>query len=265
MVFGVVFGGSGSHTDQSADGNTEGGSSAMQTYGDQMSNVSIDLEYGLARVIRPWLVSDLFHIGGWYLLGAKKNSISDGTIEGQVDNKDQLMPMIPTAFLVLRNVKITADNWGQAGIALQRASQAASSASQGSTNSGGGSVGFLCFGATASHSEQQQSGWQNASTASFQGFKFEGSELHGTLSIEGEQIVGWIGEIVPACPATDDPELGKTQKPSATPAPTAAPTAAPSGGPTSILATPVIGSGGNPGGSSGTPPAPSMPPMPAGH
>jgi hypothetical protein len=227
---GISIGGSGSSANQSGGGSGEGKQYAFQSSGEQMTNVKIEMEYGLARVTRPWLVSDLFHIGGWYLLGAKKNSISDGTIKGQVDNTQQLMPMIPTAFLVLRNVSITASNWGQAGVELQKAAQAQSSGYQGSSSSGGGSVGFLCFGASASHDEQQASNWERASSASSLNFKFTGSSLQGTLAIEGEQIVGWIGEIVPACPASDDPELAKTPKPTAAaPSTTPAPSAAPAG------------------------------------
>jgi hypothetical protein len=49
----------------------------------------------VATIERPWLLGDLFNIEGWYLVGQKKNSISDGTIPGQVGDHTKLLPMIP--------------------------------------------------------------------------------------------------------------------------------------------------------------------------
>ena len=75
----------------------------------------------VATIERPWLLGDLFNIEGWYLVGQKKNSISDGTIPGQVGDHTKLLPMIPKAFVVMRNVVITADDWGDAGDAFDNA------------------------------------------------------------------------------------------------------------------------------------------------
>ena len=207
MFMGVVIGGGASHSDSSDAQGSSGGSSSVTTFQDETTNVKISLEWGLCRIERPWLVSDLFHIDGWYLVNAKKNSISDGTIAGQIQNQQQLMPMIPTAFLVVRNVTIEADNWGQAGIALSQASNQQQSSDQSSSDSQSISAGYLFIGGSVSHSSSQDSGQATSGSQSSGSFSFHGGAGHGTLTIDGSQILGWVGEIVPASPPMDDPGL----------------------------------------------------------
>jgi hypothetical protein len=209
---GISIGGSGSSSNNQTNvgGNTD--SHQHQQFQDTSTNVSIELEWGLCRIERPWLVSDLFHMDGWYLVNAHKNSISDGTIEGQVKNIQQLLPMIPTAFLVVRNVKITADNWGQAGEALANAYSNYQGQTDDSSSSESGSAGFLGFGGSAAHSQYDYHGDANNSASDDWGWSFHKTGQKGTLTIDGSQIVGFIGEIVPACPMMDDPGLPKDDK-----------------------------------------------------
>ena len=127
------------------------------------SNLTIDLEYGLVTIDRPWLVSDLFYLQNWYLTGYKKNAISDGTINGQVGDKDKLLPMLPKQFLVIRNMKISAEDWGSDSHFLQSTYNSAKSqghTSSGHVSGGGGfSLGFINVGGTASH------GWSDSSAS----------------------------------------------------------------------------------------------------
>ena len=65
----------------------------------------MEFDWFVATIERPWYLGDLFHMDGWYLVGKKKGSISDGTIDGQVGQaEDKLLPMGPKAFVVIRNV-----------------------------------------------------------------------------------------------------------------------------------------------------------------
>ena len=69
----------------------------------------------MVEVNRPFLMSDLFYMKNWYLVGEKKNAVSDGTIDGQAGGEASLLPMLPMQFLVVRNVKISSTDWGSDG------------------------------------------------------------------------------------------------------------------------------------------------------
>jgi hypothetical protein len=111
--------------------------------------------------------------------------------------------MIPTRFLVLRNVSITADGWGRAGTQMSQYCSDSQRNDQSSSSNVSGGVGFLCFGGTVSHSNADWSGDDAQSASAAGSWFFTGSESHGTLSINGCQIVGYIGEIMPASPKID--------------------------------------------------------------
>jgi hypothetical protein len=219
---------------------------------DQTSNVSISLEWLLCQVQRPWMVSDLFHVGGWYMVGQRKDTISDGTVAGQLDNQKQILPMIPTSFLVVRNVKISASNWGQAADSLSAAQSAASSSGESSSSNFGGAVGFLGLGGTVSHSQAQDSGGAASSSSGQLSWSWEGDRQQGTLTINGAQILGWVGAIVPACPPIDDPTL-PTQQTSGSSASGSSSTQGQSGG-TQGQAPGASQSGGPPAGGTPQPP-----------
>ncbi|TFW16737.1 hypothetical protein [Duganella callida] len=100
----MAFGGSHSTTSTSAGWQDSTASTFHNIFGNTATNLSIDLEFMLCTIQRPWLTSDLFAMQGWRAVGIKANGISDGTIDGQVDSQDKLIPMIPQQFLVVRNV-----------------------------------------------------------------------------------------------------------------------------------------------------------------
>lgn len=205
--FGISLGASGGGSSASNSGAQ--GTSSVTTGGaaDQTSEVEIDLEWLLCQVQRPWLVSDLFHVGGWYMVNQRKNSISDGTVQGQLNNPNQMLPLVPTAFLVVRKVTIKASNWGEAGAMLQAASSAAQSSGQSSSSNFSGSVGYFGIGASAAHSSAQDSGQASSQSSGQLSWTWTGDQQQGTLTINGGQIMAWIGSIVPACPPVDDPTL----------------------------------------------------------
>lgn len=180
-----------------------------QTLHNSAKNLTISLEYGLATIYRPWLISDLFYMGNWYLVGSKKNSISDGTIANQANTAAPLLPMIPQQFLVIRNVSISAEDWGDDLQILQDsysgyAGDTNSNSTQVSAN-GGMSLGFINFGGSFSHSSShadgQEQSFAGASAQSYFGTTFDGT----TLAISGAQIIAFLNDIVPASPPLDDP------------------------------------------------------------
>jgi hypothetical protein len=209
--FGISLGASGGATN-SGNANAQGSVSVTTTQTeDQSTNVSISLEWLLCQVQRPWLMSDLFYLQNWYMVHQRKNAISDGTVTGQIENESQLLPMIPTAFLVVRNVSITASNWGQAGQSLQAAHAASQGANQASSSNYSGSVGFFGIGASAAHSASDASGETTSGSSQQLNWGWEGDQTNGTLTINGAQILGWVGSIVPSSPPVDDPTLPTPQ------------------------------------------------------
>jgi hypothetical protein len=106
-------------------------------------------------------------------------------------------------------VKITADNWGKAGDALANAYTENQGHTDDSSSSESGSAGFLGFGGSAAHSQYDYNGNASNSASDDWGWSFNKTGEKGTLTINGSQIVGFIGEIVPACPTMDDPGLPK--------------------------------------------------------
>lgn len=204
MICGVTFGGSAGHSDANQHSGADTSGSQASNFGSSMSNVSIKLEFGLCNIYRPWLLRELFVIDGWYLPGQKDKMVSDGTIGGQVGNDDShLLPMIPTQFLVVRNVVITADGWGQAGNQMSQYCTDATRESQSSSSRMSGGVGFLCFGGTVSHENADWSGDDAESESAGGSSFFHGDANHGVLTINGCQIVGFIGEILPSSPKID--------------------------------------------------------------
>jgi hypothetical protein len=175
---------------------------------DQSSTASVSLEYFLALVDRPWMCADLFNIGGWYLVGQRKNSISDGTIANQVgQNAPAILPMLPMAFLIIRNVTITCDNFGNANSSLTAAQQNAAGAAQSSANSVAVKASYLFCSAAANYAGQQSSGAFGANTSQSAISFTSDNKSGGTLSLMGSQICGWLGQIQLASPQIDDPTL----------------------------------------------------------
>lgn len=225
MIFGVTFGGSAGHKEADDHSGSSGTQDGSSSFASSMSNVSIKLEFGLCNIYRPWLLRELFVIDGWYLPGEKDKVVSDGTIGGQVGNDDaHLLSMIPTQFLVVRNVVITADGWGRAGGEMHQYCSNATKDSQSSSSRMSGGVGFLCLGGTISRENADWSGEDAESESAAGSCFFQGDENHGVLTINGCQIVGYIGEILPASPKVDGTK--KTGAAASAPAATATPAAA---------------------------------------
>ena len=223
--FGMV-GGSASTSSGSDKSNSSAGALAVSSFKNQAKNLNISLWFALVDIERPWLMSDLFYMQGYYLLGDKKNSISDGTIANQVANAKQHLPMIPKQMLLIKDVSISTSDWGDAGDAMRAMYRTNDSDTEtksvSASGSGGICLGPIAFGGSASHSD---------STATGQGASFAAQDRSGdfhatfdgeTLHIPGAQIIAFLSDIVPASAPLDDPEFGKVA-----PAPTTQPAAQP--------------------------------------
>ncbi|HEX5712274.1 MAG TPA: hypothetical protein VFX85_03050 [Solirubrobacterales bacterium] len=211
-IFGFGFNGSYSESESNSHSESTSSASDGTQFSNDARNLRIELEYGLCTIVRPWLVTDLFHLKNWFLKGHKAGAISSGKIDDQVGSEAPLLPLIPTHFLVIRNVKISAQHWNEDGKVLEKwNSKFTSDSSQHQSTLGGGVevpvLGPICLDFGASHSASGYSGsFTDESGQSFTNdYK---SHFNGTtLSIGGAQIVAWLSEVVPLCPPKDDPNL----------------------------------------------------------
>lgn len=135
------------------------------------------ISFGFQRVqiVRPWLQSMLLHMGSWSQPGQKRNGYSTGSIE---DNTGSF-PLLPTAMLVARDVEVTAA-WSDEDRAVLQ-----SGIGEGNRLALGP---FVLSGSYGSGAKE----YRVASTLQ-----------EGTVRVPGLQLIGWIGEVVPACPPLD--------------------------------------------------------------
>lgn len=211
-VFGFGFGGTYAESASRSTSAFSDTASDGTVIKNDAQDLSIEMEYGVCKIARPWLVTDIFHMPGWFLRGAKKGAISTGKLSDQVGDTDHRIPMIPTHFLVIRNVKIRARSWGDTQNTLNSywSKHGRSDSSFGSSISGDVSIpiwGPLSLNGGFSHSDSEYKGdfkdEAGKDTRNDFGTYFEDD----ALIINGAQIVGLLGEIVPFCPAEDDPAL----------------------------------------------------------
>lgn len=226
ISFGADYSSSSSHSAQSSQGS---GSSASH-FDDSTTWAKISFEYGVCRIQRPWLLTELFHIGGWYIPDQPIGCVSDGTIDGQANNDKKMLPMITTQFLVIRNVTIEASGWGDSGQALSDYFHTQQSSADSSAWAVSGSVGFLGIGGSASHQESEFSGQSSSNAGSTWAFDYNADTQKGKLSINGCQIVGFVGEIVGENPRVDGIKPPMPAQADAPAAAAPADAAAPAGG-----------------------------------
>ena len=186
-------------------------------------NLDIELEYGLVEVNRPGILAgDLLRLKNYYVVGEKKHSISDGTIDGQADSQDNLLPLMPTAFLVVRNVKISTKDWGSDGQSMSQLFGKSGGAWDRSSSgfTAGASYGFGPFSinANVSHDQAKEGVNRYGKTTTTERQDYEGHFDGTTLEIPGANIVAWLGTIVPKSAPEDDPGLAQPAPAGAAPA-----------------------------------------------
>lgn len=209
------FVGAGSFSASSSDSGHHSAhdSSGSNSCRDTARDLEISLEYMLCTITRPWLVSDLFYMQNWYLVGQRARTVSDGTETNQANISDPaklpFLPMIPQQMLVVRNVVISTKTWGGDSEILKSCFGGEQGSESAHSFEGSASFGFLCLGGSASHSEHhaqgQSSNWEASRDSNHLGTTFDGE----TLKIPGAQIIAFLSDIVPACAPLDDPTLPK--------------------------------------------------------
>ncbi len=144
-----------------------------QSMDTETTNLAAKFKFARIDIQRPWLNFLLFSMGGWSLNEMyKPGKLSNGT----KDQAGTAFPLLPTSFIAVRDLSISAD-WGK-----QDASMISSKLSA------GGSFGWGPFALGGSYSS-------GSSTK-----KFKSDFDHRTISNNGLQIIGWVNTVVPNCP-----------------------------------------------------------------
>jgi hypothetical protein len=229
-VFGFGFAGSASSSSSDSQSHSRTDSFNGMQFHNDAKNLTIDLEYGLCQIERPWLMTDLFYMKNYWVKGNKKHTVSDGTNNPAVQNLN-LLALLPTHMLVIRRVNIRTTEWNNDGATLDKYfNQFDSKAHAESSGESGG--GFACLGVVnlgggGGHSETHEGGSSSDQSGSDHWSDFGGSFKDNVLTINGSQIAAWLCEVIPAAAPLDDPDMdgsgsgaadGSAQVPS-TPAP----------------------------------------------
>jgi hypothetical protein len=158
-----------------ASGGVSGSSESSSAHMDA-SDFSLDAELIFVQIKRPWYNPLLFTMKDWSIKGYSSSGISNGGVGGSFQGA---FPLVPTGFVLARNVKISAN------FSEQDKSFVAKSIS---TRASGGWGPFSVSGSYSSSS----------SKSTFEA-KFNG----GTLELPGLQLVAWVNAITPASPPND--------------------------------------------------------------
>jgi hypothetical protein len=153
----------------SVGGSAQHSSGSTQSHMDA-NNISLSAKIGVVRIFRPWLHEFLFRMQGWYIDSEESGGISNGQLAG---NEGGLLPLIPTAFVVARDISISADFSDQDKSHIE------------SATSGSASVGWGPFSISGSYSHSES---HDTFSSSFSG---------GQLNVPGIQVIAWVSEIVP--------------------------------------------------------------------
>lgn len=154
-------------------GASHSSSDQHQSMAEDTSSLKVSFEYARIDINRPWLNFLLFSLKGWKMTDMEPGSYSSGN---RVQPDSATFPLLPTSFIAVRNLKITA-SWGHEDSSFTA-----------SATSSGGSVGWGPFSISGSYSHSSSDKTFNST--------FDGA----TISNPGLQIIGYVNTIVPYSP-----------------------------------------------------------------
>jgi hypothetical protein len=130
----------------------------------------LSADIAVVQINRPWMNDLLFRMNGWSLLGQAAGSISNAILDSKVSH---MLPLTPTAFIVARNVAITA-NWSTED--KKHVEDSITTHAK---------VGWGPFSVNGSYSHGSSSDYFNST--------FNGD----TLTVPGMQVIAWVNQIMP--------------------------------------------------------------------
>lgn len=139
--------------------------------------VSISCKIAKVAIMRPWFDETLFRSDNWWTNMAKPEDnhyISNGNLDST--NADKVLPMYPVAFIVARDIEITANFTSTDQEMISQAVSAGGSVSYGPFSVGGN----YKYGNDTDHLDTKVT--------------------DGKLKVPGMQIIGWVSRVMPASP-----------------------------------------------------------------
>ena len=152
-----------------------------QQEGDISYNLSISMDFCTVLLERDWLITDWMKSEAWYLEGSREGKISSGTVGNNTN--DNIMPIIPTAMIVGKNITLTA-NWSDSTRDFLKQS----------INSNA-NIGYGPFRISGHYEKGDGSTTQTS--------EFDGK----TLKVDGMQIIGFVGAVPTKSPSISDPNI----------------------------------------------------------
>jgi hypothetical protein len=149
----------------------------------QSSEFELTAELITVRIRRPWLNAVLFNMTDWWAKGILKDGISNGKLKG---NADAMLPLIPTAFVVAKDVSI------KSNFTSQDTSHFVSDST--SRERRGWGWGPFSGGGRYSHTRSVKD-------------TFQSSYSNGVLKLPGLQLIAWISTITPPSPPKAAPAI----------------------------------------------------------
>jgi hypothetical protein len=155
-------------------GGSGGHSSSSQHASAETKGLRISFKYTLVTIRRPWMTFNLLGTKGWNLGNLySKGQLSNGSKDGQ-DNA--VMPLLPTAFVVVKDVVISA-TWSKSDWDFIT-----------SKTSAGAGFGIGPFSISGKYANSKS----NATYTS--------ALTDGKITVPGVQILGFISQVVPYGP-----------------------------------------------------------------
>lgn len=141
----------------------------------ETSDLQISFRFCRVAIRRSWLLLSILKLAGWRMASQSAGSLSSG----RIDNNPGSFPLLPTAFIAIRDLEIRG-TWSQKDRTIAEMA-----------TSGSGVVGFGPFALSGKYGSDQAGATFTA--------KFDGQ----TLSASGLQILGWINQVIPYSPPLD--------------------------------------------------------------
>jgi hypothetical protein len=147
-------------------------------------DITITCKIAKVNIVRPWFDETLFRSDNWYT-NLKGNDdtlyISNGKLDST--NADNVLPMYPVAFIVARDIVITANFTKEDQEIITQSASASARASYGPFSISGGYE----YGNKTDH--------------------FESKVSDGALRVPGMQVIGWVSRVMPPSPKRPRKEL----------------------------------------------------------
>jgi hypothetical protein len=164
------------------------------------SSSSMSFELARVNINRPWLDTSLLQYKPVAIRGIVKGGWSDGTLK-TIKNTEQRFKVLPVAFLVARNIKISNTAWSNRASTLSETSSSSVSTTGRSTQVSIGPffIGYSRGSPTSSSRDYRENSSFKEDAAS--------SNRAGTLSIQGPQVIGWVCTALPLFPNASEEEV----------------------------------------------------------